>query len=310
MKGSRKRVLWSRTPPIYSVGIRTIRLFVLALVGCVLFGFHAPPVAAQQQVAGIKITPTRYEVTISPGTTKASSFRVTNTHKEAMKVELSSEEFTVVNQDYHYSFDQLTSEASWVRFSENSLTLQPQESRSIAFDIMVPLSAEPGGRYLSIFANTNTAQQEGAITSRQRVALLLYITVDGEVTRSGAVHSLSHPWFLSTNSSWSVTVQNQGTAHFRSRYSVIATTLLGSVSVASINGDALILPGTLRRVTDALPVPQLPGIYSVRYEIGLGDQPAYTLTRLLVYVPLWLQILLGIIALLGAGLWMRRKHTG
>jgi hypothetical protein len=105
------------------------------------------------------------------------------------------------------------------------------------------------------------------------------------LTRAGSLVSLSSPWLVIDNSQWSTVLRNSGTTHYHSRYTSEVQNLFGQkVSEQTIN-ESMILPGTVRLVSDKLALPQWPGIYKVKYLIGLGDNPAVTQTRMFVYLP-------------------------
>lgn len=259
--------------------------------------------------AGMTLSPLRSEITIAPGTTQKQTLRVANSTNTNMTVQLSSEEFSVINPDYEYSFNSGSDVLDWIRFSQTSIELSPGETESIVYDVAVPIGTEPGGKYISIFASTDSEKDQGAITSRQRIGLLLYITVDGDVTRKGSLLSLSSPLLVGDDGQWSATINNAGTAHYRSRYDVTVRHLFGNGVAAASQGEALILPGTIRRVTDNLIVPAFPGIYRVGYSIGLGDQAAYKDTRFVIYIPLWLWWTAGIAILIAAILFYTRRRN-
>ncbi len=278
-----------------------MKLFGLLLVA--LFLISTPfndsaysQVVNDQSTKGLALSPLREEIAITPGTTQKKTLSLTNSSDQPMNIQLSAEVFSVVNHEYRYSFDEDDAVARWVRFGETELQLQPQERRSIAYEVAVPIGTEPGGAYISIFATNDTDQEPSAITLRQRIGLLLYITVEGEVTRSGSLLSLTAPWIVGSEAQWSATLQNTGSAHFRSRHEVVVHDVFGG-EVARATGEALVLPGTVRRVTEPLPVLAWPGIYRLDYSIGLGDQPAYTDSRLIVVAPLWIWLLSAIVVL-------------
>jgi len=258
---------------------------------------------------GLTLSPLRSELEISPGTSLDGNLVVTNSTDKAMAVSLNAEEFGVINQQYDYAFTQESAIAKWVTFTPTEVTLAAGESQTISFTVGVPLTAEPGGRYISLFASTDSETQSGGVSSRQRIASLLYITVMGDVSRAGHLVSLSSPWAVGGDSRWSVALQNTGTTHFRSRYNVNVQNVLGHDVVASMTGDALILPGTVRAVSDRLPLPQLPGLYKAIYTIGLGDTPAIVETRFVLYLPP-VAIVVSIVAiiLLISGLLRRRPN--
>ncbi len=244
------------------------------------------------QQKGMTVAPIRSELNIAPGTSLDGVIKVTNSTDKLMTVNLDAEAFSVINQQYDYAFTAESNTAKWVRFDQTTLVLSSQETREVKYTVAVPLSAEPGGRYLSIFISADTTPPDASITSRQRIASLLYINVTGDVTRSGHLLSLSSPWVISDKSQWSAAVQNTGTTHFRSRYGVVVKDVIFSNEVASTSGTSLILPGTVRLVIDNINPPSIPGLYKVIYTIGLGDTPSKVEVRYMLYIPVWLTVLI------------------
>jgi len=211
---------------------------------------------------------------------------------------LEAEEFSVINQQYDYAFTSESNVAKWVSFSPNQLVLEKGETKKIPYTVAVPLLTEPGGRYVGMFASTNTSSGSG-ILSKQRLASLLYINVTGDVTRIGKLVSLTSPWLISGDSNWNMTIQNKGSTHFRSRYSLEIKDVFGG-RVGGTKGESLILPNTVRLLDNKLPLPNWPGIYIANYNIGLGDTPARQDKRVFIYSPIWFTTVL--ISILTAGI--------
>ncbi len=260
---------------------------------CCLVGYQSTYAVSSVDLKGLTISPLRTELEISPGTSLDGALTVTNSTDKPMMVNLTAEEFSVIDQQYDYAFTAESNTAKWVNFNPAQADLAVGETKKVQYSVGVPLSAEPGGRYISLFASNDISMQTDSI-ARQRVASLLYITVSGDVTRAGHLISFSSPWAIGGDSNWSTALQNTGTTHYRSRYSVKVMNILGSGVVATNQGSALILPGTVRLVSDKLPSPQIPGIYKAVYFIGLGDTPAISETRYFIYMPP-LAILLSIV---------------
>lgn len=270
-------------------------LFVNLIFGLISFNTTSALLGVPEKSRGLTLSPLRSELEVAPGTSQEGLLTVTNSSSDPMNVNVSSEEFNVINQQYDYSFTVESNVAKWVSFSSSDLNLKPGESKKVKFSVGVPLSAEPGGRYISLFASTDTGQHVQGVRSRQRIASLMYITVLGDVTRSGNLIGLSSPWLISEKSDWSATLQNTGTTHYRSRYSVSTQDLFGNDVANKTIGSALILPGTIRLIDDRLPMPIFPGIYKITYAIGLGDTPAKTEIRLIIYMPAWATMTITII---------------
>lgn len=272
-----------------------VLFFVVVLSVVCTYRWSTQTVAAQNKVItkskGLTLSPLRNEIEIAPGTSLDGVLTVTNSTKKPMTVSMNAEAFSVINQQYDYAFTAESNVVKWVSFDHPEISLEPGKSENITYTVGVPLSAEPGGRYISLFVSTDSGLVSNGVESRQRVASLFYITVLGDVSRIGHLLSLSSPWFTSGNSTWSATLQNTGTTHYRSRYNLQIKDLLLGGTASSMSGEALILPNTIRLVPDNLPAPFWPGLYKAIYNIGLGDNPAVTRTSLILYMPIWATIL-------------------
>jgi hypothetical protein len=233
---------------------------------------------------GLKVSPVKQEVDVEPGTVKKGSLNITNLGDKSVAVDLSAEEFSVVNENYDYAFSTESDVAKWVSFDDSKITILGNQSLNVNYAVNVPSSAEPGGRYISIFASTESSVDIG-IESRQRVASLLYITVLGDISRSGDIINLSSPWLVFDSGDWSASLQNTGTAHYVSRIDVNVLNLTNNKIVASGSREAMILPGTIRLVTDKLPQLKWPGIYKIVYQISLGDKSSADEVRYVLYLP-------------------------
>jgi hypothetical protein len=234
---------------------------------------------------GLTVSPLRTDLALAPGTSFDGSLEITNSTDRPMTVNLSVEEFSVIDPQYDYSFNATTKLTKWVTFTPSTLDLAVGQSVQAKFKVGVPAGAEPGGRYLSMFATTDTSSQSEGVASQQRIASLIYLTVNGDFTRSGKLVSFSAPWFLTGGSEWSASLHNTGTTHYNSRYSVSVQTLLGDKTISETNGSSLILPGTIRSIKDSITLPSQLGIYKAVYTIGLGDSPAVVETRYFIYLP-------------------------
>ncbi len=275
----------------------------LAVVGSVFLPSANISAASLQ---GLTVSPLRSELSVAPGTSDSGVLTVTNKSSQPMNVSLNAEEFKVIDQQYDYAFTKESAVAKWVTFERSDLSLKAGETSQVSYQLSAPLDAEPGGRYISLFASTDTGPSDGVVGSRQRIASLLYITVLGDVTRAGRLISLTSPWAVSGDNDWSVAIQNSGTTHFRSRYTVNVSNVFGQNVGIGSSGDALILPGTIRLISDNLPLPPFPGVYKYVYVIGLGDTPAVTETRLVLYIPIAAMIIGGLATIIVIGLFVRK----
>ena len=267
-----------------SCGKLLIRSIAIGLVAS-CFMFSNGTYAAQNTKPGLTLSPLRTELEIAPGTSQDRTLTLSNANDRPITVRLTTEEFSVINQQYDYAFNIETQLTKWVTFTPDTLDLASGETKTATFRIGVPIGAEPGGRYLSLFASTDAGSSIEGVVSRQRIASLVYINVSGDISRSGNLVALNAPWLVIQPTDWTASLQNTGSTHYRTDYSVTTKPLIGDATIRSIRDEGLILPGTIRLIKDTLPLPNLPGIYKVMYKIGLGDSPAVTETRIMVYLP-------------------------
>jgi len=272
-------------------------LLLFALVGIVTIA-GSPVHAAPSPVRSLGISPLRSELTITPGTSFDGSITLTNSGKDPLVVTLDAEAFSVTDQVYDYSFDPAGTGVDWVSFSNNSIHIQPGGASTIRYKVAVPISAEPGGRYLTILASSDPTTNTDGVTSINRVATLLYITIAGDVTRTGKVLTFDSPILTAGDATWTATLQNGGTTHFHSIYNVTVRPVFGNM-LSSSEADSLILPSTIRLISQQIPHLDWIGLYRLDYTIGLGDVPAQQETRWILNVPpLQGLILLVIVAIL------------
>jgi hypothetical protein len=251
------------------------------IVACLWFSSHHT--FAASGVPGLSIYPLRTEPSIAPGTVYTGQITLSNTTMGTMNIDMSAEEFGVTDEQYDYSFDPGSSIVDWVRFDPSIFSLDPNRSQTVTYSVSVPIGAEPRGQYISLFATSEKQTDSTGITSQERVASLLYITVEGNVTRFGRILSLRNGWLVTGPTQWAAEIQNTGTTHYRSIYTEVTKSLLNT-TIASGGGSDLILPSTIRLVEGNIALPPFSGIYKIVYTIGLGDYPAHLETRYIVYI--------------------------
>jgi hypothetical protein len=261
---------------------------------------------------GLSVSPLRTKISVKPGSTFTNAIKITNNTPETIDVDLTAEEFSVINEQYDYTFKPILSLKNYVRLTPAKVTLESGKSQKIRYEISAPIGAEPKGEYISLFATTKQHSPNGGIASHERVASLLYITIEGKLKRTGKLLSLRDPWAASGSAKWTASVQNVGTAHFTSRYEITTQTLFGTTA-AENTGSAIVLPNTVRLIAGDIPKPQLPGLYKIAYHIGLGDTPAASTVHYILYIPPSFWLFLGGVGLLLTAYYFakrtkRRKH--
>ena len=234
---------------------------------------------------GLAISPIRTEIEVDPGKLYEQKLQLSNYSKKPITVRLSAQEFNVTDRQYDYEFKADSGISKWISFAASSIVLEPEKSKLVTYELHVPIDAEPGGHYLSLFVTNDTQTAPGEIRTQQRIGSLLYITVKGEVTRIGSLKYLESPFIFDGLQPWTMVVANTGTTHFRSKYSASIRNIFDNHEVAAASSDALVLPQTERKILASMPLLKYVGVYKVVHTVGLGDSPAAKREYIIVFVP-------------------------
>ena len=255
---------------------------------CMFIGLCAitsTPAAAQAvPERRLKVSPVRSEIVVQAGSVYKGTIKLENSGKSSLNVTLEVEAFNIVNQQYDYVFLPKSPINDWVHFAQDAVVIDPGQSYVATYTISVPNGTEPGGKYISLFASAQPSGI-GGISSVNRVGSLLYITVPGAITKIGSLLLLKSPLIEVDVVNWSATIQNAGTAHFRSHYTASLSTLW-NMPVAKSSDSSLVLPASVRLLSGDIPHPLVMGVYKVTYTFELGDKPDSIQTKLLIYLPL------------------------
>jgi hypothetical protein len=263
---------------------------------------------AAKPTVGLQITPLRNYPTLDPGATSDSSIMLTNRTHTTQTVSLSVEVFGVTDEAYDYDFIP-SSTTQWVQLVDKQITLQVNQSQAVAYSIAVPANATPGDHFFILLASLQPTLSPTHINEISRVASLVYLQVNGQLSRQSRLLSASVPWFSAHNTIPLVTqVADSGNTYIRARIGVFAThePFGRSESLEQLNN--LILPSTVRRVSGTLTLPGIPGLYKVSTQYASPTGTPMTINHYVLYCPTWLQVLI-LVSCVGGGLFFwRRLH--
>ena len=260
-----------------------VRVFILAFAVFSLFGLGSTAMAETTPERRLLVSPVRNELTVDAGSAYKGALTLKNTGTTPLVVNLSAEEFNVTNETYDYSFMPKSLVNEWVHFAQPSVTLSANETFIAQYLISIPLGAEPGGTYISLFASAQPSGNTG-ITSTDRVGSLIYLTINGDITKKGELLTLNSPFITTGTIQWSATIRNGGTAHFRSEYHVQLRTLWNK-EVATTKESRLILPASVRLIQGEVAHPKWLGLYRIQYTIPLGDNGTIERSYFIAYLP-------------------------
>lgn len=287
------------------MGFSRLKFGLLAVLILVTSTGLAPVVSAENKVSpGLSITPVRQEFTIDAGTREVAHINVTNGFDRDIVVDLAVKKFSVSDVNYDLNFSDTTDD--WISPNKTSIALAVGESREASFVINVPKRTAPGGYYYALAASTRLG---GGGEATAQVMSLLYMTVSGDVIRTGVMQRDSVPRFVyGSVFPYTFDVRDTGNVYFSANFYGKIKTLWGSVVSQSSAGHVL-FPGITRNIKGEVPAPLLPGIYkfSYGYNVDFADMTIEQ-TKYVIYLPLWSLIAL-VAVLIGLGqLVKHRRH--
>ncbi|MBI4948012.1 DUF916 domain-containing protein [Candidatus Berkelbacteria bacterium] len=215
--------------------------------------------------SGLEISPAVIEISGKPGTSITKEITVKNPLDKAVTLYLLSKDFYTDDQNgtpLFYNDDEGQTKSSyqlskWVTFIEESITLQPNQSRQVEYTITIPSNAEPGGHYAGVmFSTSKPVSTTGSSTQVGAVGLissLVFLTVDGAITEQLEIKEFSATKFTTSGPiNFNVVVKNNGNVHLTPKGSVKVTNWQGkeikNIELNTTFGKAL--PKAERKFTD------------------------------------------------------------
>ncbi len=213
-----------------------------------VFGFDA---------RAVTVSPVRYDFEIAPGRSVQDSVRVLNDTDQRETFTLHAENFIANGEDGDQLYlpeDELTDLASWIRFGEPSVTLDPGESADVLFTIEAPGESVPGGHYATMFFTRGGGEESGSVIGiSEQVGVLLLVRVPGQIREEVVIESLRVKPDGILNylpAVFETRVRNVGSVHLYPQGAVTIRNFLGNV-VARIPLNphrSAVLPNSVRRI--------------------------------------------------------------
>lgn len=264
--------------------------------------------------------PNLSSITMSPAVTRpkldaaqtiSKDLTIFNDGNQAYTFLVSAAPFSVKDEQYNPDYvtvNKNTKAYQWVQFSKTSFELKPGKSVKVPYTITVPADAAPGGHYAVLFAETQPPVGSGnSVTRKKRVGSLLYMTVNGDIKMSGKVDSWTTKfWQNKAPITSDLRIENTGNTHFQTDLSVSYSDIFGNKKF-TLNQQALILPGTIRKLPIDWQNPPTFGIFKTSGEVKILGHTEQLPQKYIVYVPNWiLYVALALIVIAIAGVTIKK----
>lgn len=259
------------------------------------------------------VTPMSQNISLEPGEVYTGSITVANpaNSTEDFSYVVSVSPYSVVGEDYSADLATMSDRTmlkDWIRISESTGVLKPNESKKVDFTIAVPKSAPAGGQYAVITVTENSSAKSGggvAVDSIFEIGSLIYASVAGETVREGEILENIVPEFVTgLPVTLSSAFSNTGNVHQIANININIKNVLTGEEILSAKDrgsyNELIMPKTRRLIKynmeDLPPV----GIVEIKQSIIYGGNLSVEVKNVVI-CPIWFMALIA--AVLIGGIW-------
>ena len=282
------------------------KIFLLLTILAV--AFFANKALAQEKIS-MTVGPARQELRVDPGEQTRVEVRFYNTSEMPITGAVSAVDFVVIGSEGSPRLLDTPSEASpkytgasWVSLPYDQITIAATDKVTIPVTIDVPRDAKPGGRYVAVYFQPGGLTPEGsragsAVTSR--VASLLYIRVNGDITENAIVTRFYAPAMFEYGPVKVTTeILNRGDYHIRPKAIIAMTNLFGSLTDQVMVKEENIFPDSTRIFTTEIGPKWLFGRYKLSLMGSYGTEGKAIEAVTYVWVIPWRIIAIVVLAFL------------
>ncbi len=283
------------------------KMFGVSLALLFSVGFALLPLAVKaQEATGIRIQPSLIEERVDPGQVFSSILRITNLDSAEKTFyiikrnisgisNLGTPIFAGEEEETGYEI------SSWIKLSQESVTVPGKATREIPFSIEVPRNASPGGHFGGIFVSFAPPRpKETGIGIGFQVGTVINLRISGEVFEEAqirefradrAIYSKSEVKFMTR-------VENLGNVLVRPRGPLEITDFFGKkVAILRVNDEgAGVFPKTVRPFEA---IWKGDGLFFGRYQVVMslvyGEEGRKTISDSLSFWVLPLNIILPVV---------------
>lgn len=252
------------------------------------------------------ISPQILELSVNPGESQTSTFRLTNGSSQAIEVKTTAKNFTPRGEEgaIDLTEDNTTfSLASWMTTTPASTALGPATTKDFTVTINVPSDAEPGSHFGSIVFSTIPPKTGGGSGARvsEEIAPVILVKVAGDIKESAEIASFKPGqslYSLENNVDLKSRIKNTGNVHFKPNGKIIIKNMFGN-EVASLGLDKRnVLPDSIREITtNWKPGRFAVGIYHATLTMVTGDDNKITTAETTIVI-FPFQVIIPVLALI------------
>jgi hypothetical protein len=141
-----------------------------------------------QKVFALTITPIRIEISGDPGQTLTDQMTLINDQKTNVTYYVSYLNFEAQGETGNPAFVEAKDDLGTWMTAPGSVTLAPQESKTVPIEIAIPKDAEPGGHFAAIFWGTvPQSSATNSVSIGAKMGMLVLLRVNGKVNEQAGI---------------------------------------------------------------------------------------------------------------------------
>lgn len=314
---------------IASVGLALIAVFAV---------FQLAAAQSQQESGGngLQVSPTRTELSLSPGEHKTFDIVLKNITSGELTAQVSINDFESdgTTGNPQIIIDENTRTPSTIyNFVSNlsDVKLKPGESKKATLNVDIPKDATPGAyygivRYAAIPKGGILSDRERQLALNASIGHLVLIEVSGKINEQIQIDDLAvgrsgengeiksgSIFFSSPNKSF-LTINNLGNGFSRPFGNITVNGMFGgevyNSEVNNAEPKGIVLPKSTRVFTDDIQGIKIPGRYTATAAIAYGNGGEVVVYKTSFwYLPIWFLIIL-VAILVAIGIWLYRRYKG
>ena len=263
--------------------------------------------ALAQEKLQMIVGPVRQEIFLNPGENDQVEIRFYNQSEQPITGQLNAVDFIVTSSDGAPTLLDDPNQTSpkfsgtkWISLPYDQITIAATNRVNVPVSITVPSDAKPGGRYVAIYfqPNNNTPTDTGSGVS-SRIAGLLYIRVNGDITENALITRFHSPSFFEYGPvTVNAEILNRGDYHITPKAVIAMTNAFGTLTDQVSLREENIFPDATRIFTNEVGPKWLFGRYKLSLMGSYGTSGKSLEATAYVWVMPWRIIAIIILAII------------
>lgn len=276
--------------------------------------------SAWAQALSFTISPPTVKKTLTPGISTQGILKVTNSSDTPLTFLIGKEDFVVLDDSGtpvkvpEGTADKFAA-SHWISFDQNSVDIDAHDTGSVVYTITPPTYVSPGGYYLAVTFQPQSAQATKTQATIQPVIQALFLlTIPGNTKEDARITQFAAPDFQEYGPIAITTqVQNNSDIHIKPVAMIAISDMLGrQVALLSLEQHN-IFPGGIKRIyKNTLEKHWLLGMYTARISLSYGKTNHLLSAKTTFIVFPWkiaVVITLIVILILLASIYLRKRKT-